>query len=570
MPLLRRYGLAIAVSAAALALFVSNAKENWIFTPDDTFITLRYAANLAHGAGPTWNVGDSPIDGYTSFLWVVLTALLHLIHTNVVTVAKGSGIAFTLATAVVMFVTVGTLARRSPAGLRATSGALSVLLFLAYTGTAVHDISGMETALFTLLLTILFFLAMSIVDASEKAEEPSARILQRSAVFSSDLQLPKIVARPRGDFFGSINWFRLCHARECWINLRSRLHVRAEILLPVTALLVGLCRPEGNLAAIIVITVCLFSLSPTPRRNLVRATLFAYVIPGAIYFAWRFHYYGHPLPLSFYVKTKNVGEGYPGRQEVFTFLRTTLVDKPYVGVPVGLGLLFNGRRLLGPVLAAAALSLFFIFPSHIMGYEKRFLFPLLALLFVSAGAGLSASVPSMEKKTEAAFAVVYAGLVISGFLLASDSFFIGKRDYGRGLLSGHIPLGMDLHNAAPDDMRRTLVIGDAGAVPYLSGWRTIDDVGLNDAVIAATNQRPISYIFRDNPDVVVLVSSNRTTFKAVIGFEAELYTECVLRGYSHAASYEFSLNAYYLYIMLRPMSLPPTIFRPAARMTQSS
>ena len=47
------------------------------FLCDDAFIAFRYAANLLHGWGLVWNPPPfAPVEGYTSFLWVVLLALV--------------------------------------------------------------------------------------------------------------------------------------------------------------------------------------------------------------------------------------------------------------------------------------------------------------------------------------------------------------------------------------------------------------------------------------------------------------------------------------------------------------
>lgn len=44
--------------------------------PDDTYISMRYARHLAEGHGLVWNVGESPVEGYTNFLWTMWIAVL--------------------------------------------------------------------------------------------------------------------------------------------------------------------------------------------------------------------------------------------------------------------------------------------------------------------------------------------------------------------------------------------------------------------------------------------------------------------------------------------------------------
>ena len=67
-------------------------------------------------------------------------------------------------------------------------------------------------------------------------------------------------------------------------------------------LLVGLSRPEGNIAVVVGI-VCLLVLGNRRRRtSLLSTSLVLYVIPGLIYLVWRYSYYGHLFPLPYYLK----------------------------------------------------------------------------------------------------------------------------------------------------------------------------------------------------------------------------------------------------------------------------
>ena len=43
---------------------------------EDAFITFRFAKNLANGHGLLWNIGESPVEGYTNFLWLLLSAFI--------------------------------------------------------------------------------------------------------------------------------------------------------------------------------------------------------------------------------------------------------------------------------------------------------------------------------------------------------------------------------------------------------------------------------------------------------------------------------------------------------------
>ena len=76
-------GLLLAFSAYAAALiwrssFIVDGTRYFCLLDDD-MISMRYAANLAHGHGLVWNPGGPPVEGYTNLLWTLYMALFHLL-----------------------------------------------------------------------------------------------------------------------------------------------------------------------------------------------------------------------------------------------------------------------------------------------------------------------------------------------------------------------------------------------------------------------------------------------------------------------------------------------------------
>jgi len=55
------------------AIFVAHAFYLGVIA-EDAFISFRFAKNLAIGNGLVWNAGEPPVEGYTNFLWVVISA----------------------------------------------------------------------------------------------------------------------------------------------------------------------------------------------------------------------------------------------------------------------------------------------------------------------------------------------------------------------------------------------------------------------------------------------------------------------------------------------------------------
>ncbi len=76
-------GILVAFSAYAAALiwrssFVVEGTRYFCLLDDD-MISMRYAANLAHGYGLVWNPGGAHVEGYTNLLWTLYMGVLHLL-----------------------------------------------------------------------------------------------------------------------------------------------------------------------------------------------------------------------------------------------------------------------------------------------------------------------------------------------------------------------------------------------------------------------------------------------------------------------------------------------------------
>ena len=62
------------------------------FTIDDAFISFRYSEHLISGFGLVWNIGQSPVEGYSNFLWVLMIAVLFLFKLNPIVSTKVMGL----------------------------------------------------------------------------------------------------------------------------------------------------------------------------------------------------------------------------------------------------------------------------------------------------------------------------------------------------------------------------------------------------------------------------------------------------------------------------------------------
>jgi len=498
--------LAIALMVISFVILAYNISVLWPFTADDSFIAFRYAENLALGHGPTFNAGQAPVEGYTCFLWILIMAIPHFFGMEPVCFAKCAGVVFTLMYQFVAFRLAAQLSEGPSKWGRYFVGSMVVLMLSAHLGTAVHAVSGMETALYAFLITVFFFLIVKYLSSPTR---------------------------------------------------------RLAIVVVLVGLLLGLARAEGNLIVVLGLAVTLVLLPREQKTVLVTAIVLFYILPGCVYFLWRASYYGQLLPLPFYIKVSKQGL-LSGVGPVAVFL--VFVGKR-VGILVLLGLLKSNRKLLPLFASCLGLVLFFCFPRHMMGYQHRFLFPILPFILVIAAIGIyvlqqllqcSAGVVTRRHHLLtlillAIYAVVPLGIAADGYQRTRTSCV----RYYEGLKKTHIALGKRLRDVGAAESPGVLAIADAGAVPYYSKWRTIDTAGLNDAHIATSGKHDPQYVMAHDPDVVVLISYRRDELVFRPGTETEwrrdLYQCCLQRGMVRVAILEFH-PGYYLWVMAVPGS----------------
>ena len=504
----------------------------WPATVDDAFITFRYSSNLAHFGTPVWNLGEPhPTEGYTSFLWMVLMAIPHLFHFGAVVFSKVLGVACTFATILVSARLSWALCRSSDPFIRWLTAVLVVPISIASPALAVHAVSGMETALFTFLATSLLLSAVLLHGAS-----PS----------------PPALCRRANLFF-------------------------------VLGLLLALTRPEGVLwvlatAATLVLSGRVSVLSPASpyRRRLLLRGLWLFVLPAAAFLLWRISYYHHLFPLSFYVKVAapSTLSHFDGARELFRFLREIFVAQLLFGLALAVAVV-KVWRTAGPALVAVLAHVcFFAVPKPVMAFEWRFLFPVLPFVASLAAVGLGTLLEWLFSRLRlrsngtprlryaaVAFCIASIAVTLQIWACSSDSTrrLADFAAYGRAMRSAHIALGKALRRLGGENPgRHSLATGEAGAIPYYSGWRTVDIFGLNDVAIATSHVRDMRLVLAGNPEIVVLVSSSSTKFVAFTPWEDELYSLCLAGGYQQLDTLPFAARSLrmWLWVLGRPGAKP--------------
>jgi hypothetical protein len=249
--------------------------------------------------------------------------------------------------------------------------------------------------------------------------------------------------------------------------------------------LLALTRPEGVLVFALS-TAVLAGLERRRRgewglrRRLADGLVFAVVYGG--YLLWRYTYYGALLPNTFYAKVTGGSEQWWGG---FLYLGGWAASHPVFAaalvVPAVLLARRGWRRRLTPELSALwVLALCWIVYVVAVGGDSfpffRFFLPVLPLAAVVTAGSISA----VCRGPRAALATAVLLVVQLAAGLSSEQpmrAFVADRTTAVGLAAGS-------YLAAERPADDLLAVNTAGALPYASGLKTVDMLGLTEPAIA--------------------------------------------------------------------------------------
>jgi arabinofuranosyltransferase len=442
---------------------------------DDSFITYRYAKHLAQGHGILWNVGEPPVEGYTSFLWVLLNSIPLRLGGSPLQASK------VIATASAFAIMLLALLYPGPIRSRMWRTVLAALVATCPL-VAFYAHSGMETVFFT---AVLFAAVLVLVH--------------------------ELSGRPRPGALAVVS-----------------------LLFGISAI----TRPEGVLMFGLCGLLCL-SLRPAPgehrlswRELLLLAAPFLAV--WLTYFLWRLQEYGWLFPNTYYAK--HSGNRLQNLPLGLNYL--LLGWSPYLSLPVtllGLLALMRSLRQQGPAPREVRVALrlggiclcYLLYIVWVGGDDRaafpsmRLILPVLPVLWLSLM--MMFDVASRDW-TPGARSLAAPGLVLlMGVNWGQDAVqlvrFALPSDTSRGLLqakleqlgreqSGIIPMWIQQHTR-PDEF---IAVPWAGRVPYFSERPTIDTLGLNDVHIAhqPSRQRGIdvkmdpAYVLARRPKLIFI------------------------------------------------------------------
>jgi len=439
-----------ALLIASAAWLVFAAFSVWHFTFDDSYIGFRFAWNFARGIGIVYNAGQR-VEGYTSFLWVVLLAGASRVGLDVVFASKVLGVLFSLLTFLANYF----LCRLLSSSKAPVYGA-GLLLTATNTFFIVGCVAGLETPLFTALLSWCLFGCLKAFRETNQAMQSSWSV--GTAVLFSLL----VMARPDGILIYAVIWL---YAAK---GLRKQPRALAFFTLP-------------------------------------------FLLVYAPYFLWRRHYYGLLFPNTFYVKRGGTPALFAkGAADTGKFLGLETGGWFLSGL-VGLAVaLFPAADTTVLALAIASRIIFELWSGGVSPGEYHFLVSALPIYWILAERVLAGRFAVLRGRGR----TLATGVCVFLLAMQVASFFSYRKHHmgpvETGMERAHVALGKWL--AANSPPAATVAVGDIGAIGWWSRRKILDLDGLTDTYISHLPgvypaRHDSRYVLRQAPEEVILRAS---------------------------------------------------------------
>lgn len=442
----RRDILHLAVMSLGFLVFCWRFFPN---TQDDAYITLRYSKHLVDGYGLAWNPGGPVVEGYTSFLWVVIGAVPHALDLPPFVFVKILSIISGLATIGILYL----YPRRFGVSRLATTIGVATVAFSA--GFAFITIQGMETTLTALFLLVATAITIDTVRQNGHVT-PVRAIILYGCLFLA------MLARPDTVFFAA-------------------------------ALL-------ATLAAVL-----LFRFG---RGYAIRLTVygaFLLGLPGVVYLLWKYLYFGAVLPNPFHVKESTGLVSFLGGYYVLTFITVVLGPVVYLAFYRLLAEDERGTlyRVLPPAVGVLGFLTLWFFIEPMSGFLWRFQMPVLPAAILTA-VMVFETIDFLPERVQVSsgrnLRVVVAILVVLAFIAVPlTSYREATNHHETGAPEETVGSALNAYEADSYAM----FVTEGGALPYYSGWRAMDEWGLNSKHVGEQGLS-VGYVEEFDPDLVML------------------------------------------------------------------
>jgi len=407
---------------------------------DDAMVSMRYAHHLAQGFGAVWNIGETPVEGFTNPGWMLVMALMHLFA------IPSSKISLTIMiiSAVVLLTNtfiVYRLCERIQLGSK-FAPLLAATIAAFYFPLVFWSLRGMEVGLLTLLINICALIAIQ---------------------FTGD---------------GSN---------------------RSSVLLALVFFLVLLVRIDSILQIFI---ICIYLIGKHKFKFQRLALPLLILVMTIVTIFWFQHaYFGDFLPNTYYQKVVGASAWERIKNGILVFYQFAARDILMLVLIALAGVILYKDLRNWEILLLAGLFLVQVLYSVWVGGDyaevevdsaNRFIaqgMPALIILFSVAADRilsdlLSARRPTIQSRPRIQYAISI-GVALAALLVISGKPWTDWAINNSPLLKADIRrVKLGLAIADTTSTQATIAVHAAGQIPYYSDRRTVDLLGLNDPVIA--------------------------------------------------------------------------------------
>ncbi|MBA3395651.1 MAG: hypothetical protein H0T89_23610 [Deltaproteobacteria bacterium] len=462
------------LGVAAVVLVVHTLAYN--FVTDDAYISFVFSRNFAEHGELVFNLGD-PVEGYTNFSWTVLLGALMVVGIPPEISSRVLGLACALVTLYLVFrIVERALGRRSP------WAAVPPVLLACSSGFACWTSGGLETQLFTMLVTGAL---EAVVAATDRP-----RALRRAGALLAFAAM----TRPEGVLVAAV------------LGVIALVHL---ILVHRATPAPGM-NPDASISGPA-------ETRKFPLRDVMIAAAW-FLALWAPWFAWRWWYYGWPFPNTYYVKAAgpwaDAASGKPqlasqmidgGLYYIWVWVEQTRLL--YALPLVAIGLVTARPRTPRFVLTTACAMLAAIYVPYtisvggdFMGLH-RFIMPLFVIAAIAVVLGIEWLTRFVPEHRRLVVGASVAGALVIGFAITQHALTRTSLRWGnfgndRGIDTPAFLIVYTEDRAIigramapcfrPDDFS---IVGGAGAQPYFGRMRGIDVFGLVSDRIAHDEPR---------------------------------------------------------------------------------
>lgn len=507
----------------------------WPFATDDAYITLRYALHWAEGYGIVWNIGEQPpVEGYSNFLFLWLAKSAFASAVDPLLVLKLVSAFSLFCSAVLLFLIVSLFIPRKAA-------VLAPAFLLQFPGVIHWSLSGLETATYQ-------FISLAAFSALLQAMGYPLFRFSSSGIDRS--------VRERGDL------------NLLWLSIAGLL-----------VFLAGITRPEGPIIGVLIAGILISDwwrriARTKDRAALVRrifrefcCILLIFFIPYAVYFYWRFDYFGRLLPNTVYCKMAYDGPAWALDADYVLWTLPAILFAIYAFV--------KNRHLI--FLSALMYSLLYMLVLYgadpIIGYFIRHFLAAYALLLVPASVGVYLLVSALARKISASGKSIDTSvsiMLLLVMLLPAGIYGVSGVDHQADYIVN------DFNNRMQDRLNTAgwlnanipagggYVIGDAGMIPYASSdLAVIDLYCLNNAKASlqpyiGSHDAYADLVLSEHPEAIVLSSKSGAEMQPRYEIDGAVYDNPYFSEHYRFmnVSGSASVSQYHYWIFLRKDLLP--------------